>query len=289
MRLRLRPRSFAVALVALATLSVPILTAASPEAQAIQRRGTSIPPCAKAKLTKAGAGGMCDLVFVPKDKAAALVAKMNSTPTQEAALAAFVNAGDSGSGICHISGCYDLYGDHHSGYDAVGAYYWRYQSGAYQRIGIITIDIDDYTVSQYSTKIAPFCWSSTASTWATYHVIERYYATPSGANGKLLTRRGFESPGKTVTAAQGYKYCLPATGNKDFSGKTIGNTIADSTQAFGTVYHYVTWRSGQGFSGKWYAYIKSPIFYRINKTEWLHYYVPMRLPADPANADWLPN
>lgn len=280
-------RKFRAALVAaafgIAALGSSALVTTS--ADAAPHKGTLTAPCAKAKSAKLGGGFMCDLIYVPKDKADAIVAKAATAGSLEAALA----AGGTGSGLCHISGCYDWFSDHHVGYSAVGDYGWRYSDGAYQRIGTVTININDYTVSQYSTKIA-FCWKSTASTWATYHVVERYYATAGTlTNGPLTTRRGIESVGRTLTRNELYTYCLPATGNHDYAGNVIGNTMADSTSATGTIYHYVTWRSGQGFSGKYYAYAKAPIFYRINATEWLHFYTPMKIPLNDANAGWLPN
>lgn len=280
MRLRSRALAAVAAVVALGmtmTLSASTTVAATP-------KGTLTAPCEKAKTAKLDSGFTCDLIIVPKSKSAALVAKIEASPSQEAALAA---AGGE-VGECYISGCWEWWTYLHTGYDAVGAYGWRYASGAYQRIGTITIDIDDYITGRVTTKIG-FCVKLTHSAWGAYHVVERYFATgANGANGTLPVRKGIESTGKSLTASNLYKYCLPATGNKDFSGKAAANWIADAQTARGTLYHYFTWRTA-GFNGKWYVYVKSIIFSRPDASSYLNFFRDKRVPASPANGHWLPN
>lgn len=280
MRLRSRATAAFAAVIALgltAVLSASTTVAASP-------KGTLTAPCGKATVAKLNTGFMCDVVYVPKSKSAETVAKIEASPSMEVALAA-----GGGAGTCSFTGCYDYFNGLHTGYDAVGSYGWRYSDGSYQRIGTITIDIDDYITGATTTKIAPFCFSSTHSTWGTYHVVERYYATgANGSNGPLPVRKGIESVGKSLTATNAYKYCLPATGNKDFNGNAAANFISDAQTARGTIYHYVTWRTA-GFSGKWYLYSKSIIFSRPTGTSYLNFYGDMRLPYASNGASWLPN
>src|SRR5262249_38336842 len=114
------------------------------------------------------------------------------------------------SGYCNISGCWDVQDQYNASYEAVGAYYWKYDNGAIQKLGDTHIDFSDrLTGTPYGVAVhRPFCWSSTSSTANVYGLTERY-SVPSVTSSKVqLSPRVFAlGPNKTFVD-DGLGYCF---------------------------------------------------------------------------------
>lgn len=264
MKSRLLTATGAVAL----AVALPLSFGTGPASSATATtKGSPTAPCEKAKTAKLNAGFMCDLVYVPKTKTKAVIAKIEATGSMEAALAATGGEG----GTCSLTGCYQWFTNIHSGYDAVGSYGWRYSSGAYQRIGEITVGIDDYLTSPYATKMA-MCWNSTHAAAGVYLIGEMYYATTGGANGELSTRRKAWSGSSTVLGGVGKCYTA---------------YVNDNTRGIYTNDHFMSWQAA-GFPGKWYLYNKTWIYGKPYSNQQLRFYSPVKWPYYANEAAWQP-
>lgn len=264
----------AAAVAAAAALSSAGTTTAQPQ------KGTPTPPCEKAKHVKPGTGFMCDLIYVPKAKTRGVVARIEAGATQEAALA--TAGGDAGT--CSLTGCYDWFTNLHAGYDAVGSYSWRYSNGAFQRIGTITVDLDDFLINPYATKVSPFCWSTTHSAPSVRFIIELYWATTGGSSGELANRKRAISPYYTVLG----KKCMPSTGMSNGYGGSATNILSDTTRGIYLNYHFVRWGAA-GFPGHWWLYNKSWIYGKSTAGSPLKFYSPVKWPVYANDAGWLPS